>query len=61
MRMTVKGTFPAPARSRANDPQLPLQQVAAALSRIQFGTIQLTVHNGKLVQLDVTKRQRFPE
>lgn len=38
----------------------PLQQVEAALARLQFGTIQLTIHNGKLVQLDVTERQRFP-
>ena len=30
-----------------------------ALSRLRFGTIQLTVHEGRLVQVDVTERNRF--
>lgn len=36
-----------------------LQTVLDALSRLKFGAIQLTVHEGKLVQVDVTERQRF--
>jgi hypothetical protein len=36
-----------------------LQAVADATRRLRFGTIQLTVHDGKIVQLDVTERQRF--
>jgi hypothetical protein len=32
--------------------------IAEALERIAFGSIQLTVHNGKLVQIDVTERHR---
>ena len=31
-----------------------------ALSRLRFGSIQLTVHEGKLVQIDVTERTRLP-
>jgi hypothetical protein len=57
--MTSKGSALAPAAGRATDQNLALQQVAAALARIDYGTIQLTVHNGRLVQLDVTERQRF--
>ena len=36
-----------------------LQSVFDALARLKFGAIQLTVHEGKLVQVDVTERQRF--
>jgi hypothetical protein len=36
-----------------------LQAVLDALGRLKFGAIQLTVHEGKLVQVDVTERQRF--
>jgi|JI10StandDraft_1071094.scaffolds.fasta_scaffold3402811_1 hypothetical protein len=38
----------------------PIAQVQDALNRLRFGAIQLTVHEGKLVQLDVTERKRFP-
>ena len=33
--------------------------VAEALSRLRFGAIELTVHDGRVVQLDVTERRRF--
>lgn len=36
-----------------------LRIVAEALQRIRFGVVQLTVHDGKLMQLDVTERRRF--
>lgn len=36
-----------------------LRHVAEALERLQFGVIQLTVHDGKLMQVDVTERRRF--
>ena len=37
----------------------PLRVVVEALDRLRFGVIQLTVHDGKLMQLDVTERRRF--
>ncbi|MET0251631.1 MAG: YezD family protein [Novosphingobium sp.] len=37
----------------------PLDTVVEALNRIRFGAIQLTVHDGRLVQIDVTERRRF--
>ena len=36
-----------------------LRVVAEALERLRFGVIQLTVHDGKLMQVDVTERRRF--
>lgn len=42
-------------------PPLPesIQSVLNALEQLKFGAIQLTVHEGKLVQVDVTERKRF--
>lgn len=37
----------------------PLRTVLDALNSLRFGAIQLTVHDGKLVQVDVTERKRF--
>ncbi len=36
-----------------------IEAVSDAVSRLRFGVVQLTVHDGKVVQLDVTERQRF--
>ncbi|MGF7155736.1 YezD family protein [Novosphingobium gossypii] len=36
-----------------------VQHVIEALQHLRFGTIQLTVHDGKLMQVDVTERRRF--
>lgn len=36
-----------------------LALVQEALERIRYGAIQLTVHDGRLVQIDVTERTRF--
>lgn len=35
--------------------------VVAALDRIRFGDIRLTIHEGRLVQIDVTERTRLPQ
>jgi len=46
---------------RANLADLPehLRVVAEALERLRCGVIQLPVHDGKLMQVDVTERRRF--
>jgi len=36
-----------------------LEAVAEAVSRLKYGVVQLTIHEGKVVQLDVTDRLRF--
>lgn len=33
--------------------------IVEALARLRFGAINLTVHEGKLVQVDITERKRF--
>ena len=47
--------------SAADSSDLPehLQVVTEALERLRYGVIQLTVHDGKLMQVDVTERRRF--
>jgi hypothetical protein len=49
---------PARAPNTAAEPD-PLELVSKALAGMRFGIIQLTVHDGKLVQIDVTERRRF--
>jgi hypothetical protein len=51
---------PSPAQRRTTPAaEQPLDAVAQALAGMRFGVIQLTVHDGRLVQLDVTERRRF--
>jgi hypothetical protein len=42
-----------PAREEA------INLIVEALGRLRFGAINLTVHEGKLVQVDITERKRF--
>ena len=37
-----------------------VQTVLDALEKLRFGAIQLTVHEGRLVQVDITERHRYP-
>ena len=37
----------------------PLGVVAEALDRLRYGSIHLTVHDGKVMQIDVTERKRL--
>ncbi len=46
-------------RSHGASNQATIAAVADALSRLRYGAVHLTVHDGKVVQLDVTERQRF--
>jgi hypothetical protein len=48
---------PGPASDVADHPAL--ASVAEALGRMRYGAIQLIVHDGRLVQVEVTERQRF--
>lgn len=47
-----------PANSSGNSASA-LDAVAEAVSRLRYGAIELTVHDGRVVQLDVTERRRF--
>lgn len=36
-----------------------LGAVSDALARLRYGAIQLTVHDGRVMQIDVTERKRL--
>lgn len=38
-----------------------LAVVSDALARLRYGAIQLTVHDGKVMQIDVTERKRLTD
>jgi len=44
--------------SRTTEPD-PAGLVAEAIAGLRFGGILLTVHEGKLVQMEVTEKRRF--
>ena len=48
---------PTDAPAKPENPVL--TAVADAVARLRFGVVQLTVHDGRVVQLDITDRQRF--
>ncbi|MCW1403690.1 YezD family protein [Novosphingobium sp. MW5] len=47
------------AQQPAGTSSAALEAVADAVSRLRYGAIELTVHDGRVVQLDVTERRRF--
>lgn len=47
------------ASSRSSLTAPVFEAVADAVERLRFGVVQLTIHEGKVVQLDVTDRLRF--
>lgn len=58
MPMTDEITDRADETNKTSFPE-PIRAVLDALAKLKFGAIQLTVHDGKLVQVDVTERKRF--
>ncbi len=38
-----------------------LASVSEALSRLRYGAIQITVHDGKVMQIDITERKRLAD
>jgi len=56
----MSGTISDQKEATSGGPQAAaLQAVVDALARLKYGAIQITVHEGRLVQIDVTERQRF--
>ena len=46
-----------PGVAAAEEPLL--ATIGDALARLRFGTISVTVHEGRAVQLDITEKRRF--
>jgi hypothetical protein len=55
---TTDHKTPAPEPSGAAISTM-VAAITEALGRLRYGSVHLTVHDGKVVQLDVTERQRF--
>lgn len=36
-----------------------LERIAQTLNGLEFGTVQIVVHDGRIVQLEKTERRRF--
>ena len=36
-----------------------LQHISQVLEQLRYGVVQLTVHDGRVMQVDVTERRRF--
>jgi hypothetical protein len=54
--MTTPTRFPRREPREVEDTLVPIR---AALARLKYGAITLTVHDGRLVQIDVTEKLRF--
>ena len=48
------GAGPAPA-----DPEEAIAAIRVSLHRLRFGSIAITVHEGRIVQLDITEKRRM--
>jgi hypothetical protein len=48
-----------PAKPAGDVAAAVLEAVSAALAGLRYGEIQLTVHDGRVVQLEITEKQRF--
>ena len=43
----------------AHNRETALGVIADTLARVQYGSIAVTVHDGKIVQLDITEKRRL--
>ncbi len=50
---------PQPEKRDAKENCEPIQIVEDSLRTMRFGAILLTVHDGRLVQIDITEKRRF--
>ncbi|HMT45860.1 MAG TPA: YezD family protein [Novosphingobium sp.] len=55
-RLSISPPAPAPA---GECHAMTLAAVGQALDKLRFGQVLLTVHEGKVVQFEVTEKQRF--
>lgn len=49
----------APAAGPAPHSDDALSAIREYLARLRFGSIEITVHDGRIVQLDVTEKRRL--
>ena len=57
--MTTNREAPAHDPTPNSTARQTLESVVEALERVRYGAIQITIHDGRPVQIDVTERRRF--
>jgi hypothetical protein len=40
--------------------ELKLEYILSMLKNLDFGSLNITVHNGEITQIDTTEKKRFP-
>lgn len=55
----TKATDDRPERKARFGDADPIDAVRETLAKMRFGGITLTIHEGKLVQMEVTEKRRF--
>lgn len=48
-----------PEERQKTDPDW-VQHIVDQIRRLEYGVVQITVHQGAVAQVDVTERRRFP-
>jgi hypothetical protein len=49
--------MPKPKRLEVNE--VWLERIASSLNGLEYGTVQIVVHDGDIMQIDRTERKRF--
>lgn len=57
--MTISTNQPPHSQDAAKQLEESLASVREALSGLKYGTVSLTVHEGRVVQIDVTEKKRL--
>ncbi len=55
--MTMPEKILAPTATQPTDKQI-LEQIAAALNGIRYGSVELTIHDGRVVQIERREKTR---
>ncbi|HWJ71011.1 MAG TPA: YezD family protein [Sphingobium sp.] len=60
MSQSSSGPSPGPSAGAGDDPETgTFALVRQALDKLRFGAVHLTVHEGRLVQIEVTEKIRL--
>ena len=59
MSTTLQIRRPEPVVEQTPALEQAVAAVAHAVSALHYGAVQLTIHDGRVVQMDVTARHRF--
>ena len=52
-------TRPSPSSAPSTVPRLPVEIIQEAVGKVRFGTVQLIIQDGRIVQIDTTEKHRL--